>query len=623
MLALSLTQPLTACWIQCFPPEGTVPTGLFGGDSAVFIHCIRMFETGFFSPYANCHSALGAQAAANFPAPFFWLYGVAGIVGRAIGLDAFQTLAWVNAVCGFLYLFAVYRFLRAAFPAIANLAFALFALGGGPAGVLYILTGIAGLHSHAMFEPYFQRFVEYQLAEGVGLSPILMIPRVYYTLPLACCFGAITCCVAARGHDRWSGKSGQASGLSYGAACVLLFLGTLINQRFGPMAWAIILLSVMLDKDAAIAKRVRVSSATFLSVAAAIALGWGLTRNNLAYVQGTLLIGRNQIWLSPFIVAGLFYWLVVPREIAVQIRRLPPFLRLAAFGTIGYLAAFSLLYAGYVVYFGEYWRCLDFTSAVRISDWALIGVLPGVAWSLLRRTGPEDAVDLRAQWAALWFLAFVAVGISAFGQGWLLRLGPQRALAFLGVPLSVLAALGICRLRESRPRIATALTAAILSCGIVSILVASACFQGPLGHRPSRGAFAYTHCELMSKADAEALCHIGGGVVLAPVSYGPSFGDVIAQRRGLSTVYGYGTLCLSDRNSSETMSQVWRFFSRAASEQERRALVRDWCVDYVYCPDSSPVADDVLADLRNTPWLKETARCGRAVVFAADVGAAP
>ena len=642
MLALSLTQPLTAHWIQHFPPVGTVPTGLSGGDSAVFIHCIRMFDTGFFSPYANCHSALGTHSPANFPAPFFWLYGVIGALGRALRLDDFQTLGWANGVCGFLYLFAAYRFLRAAFPRIANLAFGLFALGGGPAGILYVITGFLGLHDHPLFEPYFQRFVEYQLSEGVSLSPILLLPRIYYTLPLACCFGAITCYLIACG----TGRQGHRFALGTAAACVLLFAGTFINQRFGPMAWAVILLYAILDRDSPLASRVVTPAVALVSVCAAIALGWAMMRGNLAYVQGTLAVGRNQIWLSPLIVAALFHWGVVPREIVIHAKRLASFARVAAYGALGYLMAFLLLYVGYNAYFGNLWRCLDFTSAVHMSDWALMGVVAGFAWGIARSRRKEEArrkkkdvlcgdvdslflhpspfilhpssfqpEDRRAQWMVLWFLAFLAVGISAFGQGWFLRLGPQRALAFLGVPVAVLTALGIRRLRETHPCAARALTATILLCGISSILVASACFQGPLGHRPNRGPFAYTHAELITETDAEALEHIDRGVVLAPVTYGPPFGDVIAQRPGLSTVFGYGTLCLSDRDSLAVMRQVQRFFSQDVSEQDRRTLVQDWCVNYVYCPDSTRVEDEVLADLRQIPWLKEVVQYGHAVVF--------
>jgi hypothetical protein len=80
---------------------------------------------------------------------------------------------------------------------------------------------------------------------------------------------------------------------------------------------------------------------------------------------------------------------------------------------------------------------------------------------------------------------------------------------------------------------------------------------------------------------------------------------------------------LSDRDASETLRQVRHFFSREATEQERRALVDDWCVNYIYCPDSSPVAEEVVDALRHTPWLKETATRGRAVVFEVDTGATP
>ena len=61
--------------------------------------------------------------------------------------------------------------------------------------------------------------------------------------------------------------------------------------------------------------------------------------------------------------------------------------------------------------------------------------------------------------------------------------------------------------------------------------------------------------------------------------------------------------------------EVTRFFSPGETQQERRAFVDRWCIDIVYCPDTTPVSQDVVSELAATPWLRERAREGRGVMF--------
>jgi len=605
MIVLSSIPPLTHYWIAHFPPAGTVPTGLHGGDSAVFIHCMRMFDTGFFSPYANCHAEHGTHSAAYFAAPFFWMYGLLGTLGRALGLDAFQALGWVNGVGGFAYLLAAYVFLRQAFPKQANLAFALFALAGGPGGVLYVLTGLFGLHHSPNFEAYFERFAHYQLFEGAGLMPTLAMTRLYYTLPLAGCLWALTLLLK---------RQEDGSRHAHAAAMLLLFVATLVNLRFGPMAWGVFALYLMADARQPVAHRLRLGIMTAAPVALAWLLGALVLRNNPAYVAGALATVRTHIWLSPFIAATIFHLAVVPQEVVRGTRSLPRFMRACAWGTLGYLAAYLVLYAAYNAYYGNVWRCLDFSSAKCVSDWALLGAVAGVVFAFRRPSGAPSEEPAPC-WMALWLLLFLAVGISAFGQGWFLRLAPQRLVVFLPLPLAVATARGIQRVQAGRPRLASALVAVMVACGLCSIAVASACFQGPLGHRPGHGPFAWTHCELMSEADAEVLEHLDKGVVLTPVTWGPALGDVVTVRPNVATVFGYGTLNFTDKRHTDSFDLLHVFFDADTAEAARRKLVDDWCVDYVYCPDSHPVDADVIAALRNTPWLTEVAQCDSAVIF--------
>ena len=608
-IMLSSIPPFTHFWIAHFPPEGTAPTGLHGGDSAVFIHCMRMFETGFFSPYANCKAARGTHSPGYFAAPFFWIYGAVGAIGRALHVDEFQTLGWANGLGGFAYLLAAYLFLREAFPKQANPAFLLFALGGGPGGILFMVTGALGLHGAPDFEAYFERYAHYQLFEGAGLMPVLLMTRLYYTLPLACCLVALALLL--------KGTEG-ASRRFIAAAAVLLFVATLINLRFGPMAWGVFVLYLAADGQRPLSTRARLAAVTAIPVLVAWALGGLMLRKNPAYVAGALATVRTNIWLSPFVAATIFHLTVVPQEVVRGVRRLPRFARTCACAAIGYLVAYLVLYCLYNAYYGNIWRCLDYNSALNISDWALLGAAIGAALGLgspARNVSPCDENAVAHAWIALWLLGLLAVGISAFGHGWFLRLVPQRLIVFLPLPLAVAAARGIQRLHATRPYLARTLTVVMVTCGVCSIVVASACFQGPLGHRPGRGPFAWTHCELMSLADADALDCVDGGVVLTPVTWGPAMGDVAAIRPNTSTVFGYGALNFTDERHTASFELLHAFFNDDTPEASRKKLVDDWCVDYVYCPDCHPVDEHVLAALRDTPWLSEVTRSGKAVLF--------
>lgn len=609
MVALPAVMPITFVWIAFFPPDGAAPTGIHGVDGAVFINCMRMFESGFYTPFANCHAPLGNYSSAYFAAPFFWMYGLLGALGRIIHANEFLLLGVANGVGGFLYLLAAYFLLRTAFPKQAGLAFALFALAGGPGGVLYIATWLLGLHDAPQFESYFYRYALYQLFEGARPSPILAMPRLYYTVSMACCLAAIACFV----------KSTRDPSRGFRvAATVLLFLGTFVNLRYGPMAWGVIVIYLIADASQTLRERTRTALALLLPVALAWVIGWWMLRRSPAYIEGATEHIRTHMWLSPFVSAMLFHLLVVPRQTILGTRSLPRMARIAGSAALGYLAVYGILYVLYNAYYGNLWLCLDVTSAMRISDVSLFGAAVGALWSLARhRTArPCAGVEtLRFGWVSLWLLCFLSIAISAFGQGWFLRLVPERAMIFLGLPFAVLAAKGLQEWRPVRPWLAAAVLAAMLACGLCAIGVASACFQGPLGHRPGKGPYGYAHCELMNKADADLIARIDGGVVLTPVTYGPSFGDVLAIRPGTSVVYGFGSVNLGDRDPAAAKEDIAAFFSVGCAESFRRQFAEQWCVKYVYCPDSHPVSENVMVDLRNTPWLQEVAISGKAVLF--------
>jgi len=606
MIALPAIMPLTFLWIAYFPPAGMAPTGIHGVDGAVFINCMRMLETGFYTPFANCHAPLGTHSSAYFAAPFFWMYGLLGALGRIIHANEFLLLGIANGVGGFLYLLAAYFFLRTAFPKQANLAFALFALAGGPGGVLYVLSWLLDLHHAPQFEPYFYRYALYQLFEGARPSPILAMPRLYYTVSMACCLAAIACFIKSEDTRHKT------------AAALLLFLGTLVNLRYGPMAWGVIVLYLIVNADRSLHDRMRAAMAMLAPVALAWAIGWWMLRRSPAFVEGTTEHIRTHMWLSPFISAMLFHLIIVPRQAALGIRPLRGIARVASSAALGYLAAYTILYVLYNAYYGNVWLCLDVTSAMRISDPSLLGAVAGAAWSIARHHGmtlTADVERVRTGWISLWMLSFLCIAISAFGQGWFLRLVPERAMIFLALPFAVLAAKGLQEWRATRPRLAISLLAVMLVCGLCAIGVASACFQGPLGHRPGQSPYGYAHCEIMNKADADLLARIDGGVVLTPVTYGPSFSDVLAVQPNTGVVYGFGSVNLGDRDPAAAKEDTDAFFSKGCDEFLRRKFVEQWCVRYVYCPDSHPVDENVLEELRRTPWLEEVGVSGEAALF--------
>ena len=609
MIVLPAIMPLTFLWIAYFPPPGTTPTGIHGVDGAVFITCMRMFDTGFYTPFANCHAPLGNHSSAYFAAPFFWMYGVLGALGHLIHANEFLLLGIANGLGGFLYLLAAHFLLRTAFPRQANLAFALFALSGGPGGVLYIVTWALGLHDAPQFEAYFYRYALYQLFEGARPSPILAMPRLYYTVSMACCLGAIACFLK-------SARNPSQGPLA--AAAVLLFLGTFINLRYGPMAWAVIVLYLIADANRTLREKINAAVTMLVPVLIAWAVGWWMLHRSPAYIEGAIKHIRTHMWLSPFISAMLFHMAVVPRQAILGTRALPRMARIASSAALGYLASYGILYVLYNAYYGNLWLCLDVTSAMRISDVSLLGAAAGAVWSIARHRAPQmqgDAESVRLGWVSLWLLCFLSVAVSAFGQGWFLRLVPERAMIFFAVPFAVLAARGIQEWRAIRPRLAAALMILMLVCGLSAIGVASACFQGPLGHRPGKGPYGYAHCELMNTADADLLAKIDGGVVLTPITYGPSFGDVLAIRPDTSVTYGFGAINLADRDPAPATEGIAAFFSEGCEESFRRQFAEQWCVKYVYCPDSHPVSQDVLQELRNTPWLQEVAASDSAVLF--------
>lgn len=609
MLAMGATQPLVHVAIAYFPPAGTVPTGLTIPDSAEFLYAMRMFPTDFASPYATCRTPYGEHYAGYFPFTHLWLYGVLGAAADGLGLDPFMTYGVAAGVAASLYFAAVFALLRQVMPAQCGMAFLLFALSGGLGGVLYLLSGLAGLHGAARFDAYFMRYGMYELFEGPHLLPIAYLPRMYYTLPLALCLTSLNLVIRCA-RDAWAPWRIVVSAL-------LMVLGAAINARTGVFVAAIAFIYLGRRPEFAMWRRVVLMASFVPGIAIAAICTRALLSMNPKLASNLLHVANMAVWFSPLLSAMALHLLVAPREVYARFRSFPPFARLCASAAIGYLGAFAVLFVVYQGYYGNLLTCRDAVVAERISDWALLGAAVGIAWAVRRWRSPWAADEF--EWVVLWSLGFGALSISAFGQGWFLRFGPHRLQVLMWLPLCMLSALALERLRVVRPLAARAFVAAFLVCGVSTIAAGVAFFQAPIGRTDARGPYPRLHVSVMSLADAHVLESLGEGRVLAP----PPGGDAVVFTRGNPVVYGIASFNMAEEPELRLGADVTRFFDSAASDVERLAIVRQWCADYVYCPDTWPVSIEVVSQLRDTPWLEEVAAEGQAALFRVADDAAP
>lgn len=591
--------------LRFIPPHMT-PTGLAATDDPQFFHCMRMFATDFFCPYASCHAPLGTHAAGYYCIPYYWLYGVIGSCGRLLAIPEFWMLRLANTAGGIAYLATVYVFLRTVFPRWQTTAFLLYTLGGGLGGVLYIATGLAGLHDTPDFQPLFFRYAWYELMEGAHLSPISHLARLYYMLSLAGCLGALAAFIHALRTERIPPLAWAAT---------LLFAGTLINLRYGPMAWVLAVLYALCGVRTPPHRRAIYTAVLAVPVVLAWVIGWLMLRTNPTYVPGVTESVRSAMWFSPFVSASALYWIAGAGALWSHARALRGWPRLLGYAGMGYLAAYGLAYIAYNGYYGNALRCLDATAAIRISDPALIGAVIAALWAVARRSPVSTAPDPASTWNLLWLVGGTAVAISAFGQGWFLRFAPQRIMVLLGLPLSILAAQGLEQWRERHPAWAIGWKTAMVAAGVASGTVMWLCFHGPLGYHGPESAFAWPHAEMMSRADADLLPLVRGGTVLAPPEQNPSFGDLAALLPGTRAVYGHMSINMSDVPVSRSRADVARFFAKDTSGDFRRALAEQWCVDYIYCPETPSVDEETVRAFEATSWLEPVARAGHGVVF--------
>ena len=589
----ALLQPLVHVLVMYGAPDDVVPTGLHKPDSAIYLHAMQMFETGFHSPYATCQSPVGDHSVRFFLHPAYVIYGAAGELASWIGISNFMMLGIVNGLAGLCYLLAAYHLLRAMAPRYAAAAFVLFTCSGGLGGPIYMISAASGVVDTASFSQWFYRFAIYDLVEGTNLSPQLLMTRMYYTLPMALGFAGFTTCLTA-----W--RIPCNTHLRFGQ--IMLFLCALFNARLGPPMGAIALLYLFSDGQR-LQKLVALAVPLVLGVVCATLV---MTRH-MSVFGNTLSAVRQEAWLTSYISAGFPLLLVAVPVVLRDLRGLTGTFRVVAFGCTGYLLVYLLLFILYQAYYGTLLIGADHAAALRVSDFALFGFVCGAVWSLVGAArGEQPELD----WVVVLFLVFTVIAVSAFGQGWFLRFAPQRMLVFLGIPLAILAARSLAQMRGRTPMLWRAAIAAVAVCGVTSLLVSNLVFQGPMGMRPGLASDIGMHAAYMSRDDSECLAQLGPGTVVAP----PPYNDILSLRDGVTVLGGYGGLALSDQGAN-VRADVDRFFSTAASAAERTEILDRWCVAHVLLPSDARNREALAAAFSQTPALTQINERGDARLY--------
>ncbi|MCC6153036.1 MAG: hypothetical protein IT367_04725 [Candidatus Hydrogenedentes bacterium] len=118
--------------------------------------------------------------------------------------------------------------------------------------------------------------------------------------------------------------------------------------------------------------------------------------------------------------------------------------------------------------------------------------------------------------------------------------------------------------------------------------------------RPGLASDIGMHAAYLNKDDAECLTALGSGTVAAP----PPYNDILSLRDGVTVLGGYGGLALSDQGAN-LRAEVDRFYSTAASPEERTAFLQRWCVANVFLPSDVRYRDALEAAFAQMPVLAQ------------------
>ena len=617
---IGLYDPVLHLYLQYGLPEGRVATGLHMADDSYCMYMMGMLYTDFFSPFITCQHPEEFLSIHAYVLPHCWIYGVYGWCANALGINTFVALAIGNGACCAFLLWSVFRFLRHVHPKTASLAFLIFSVGGGIAGVAFLLSLLNGWVDHPQFDAFFLRTARYELFEGAFLSPLAMVQRLYYTLPIGLGFflfpGFMKACqrTSARAHR---------------VPATLFFLLVLFQARIGPL----FLLGMIswLACAGAVPWRRKFFIIGGYGFVAALALSIAVTLGNLNPVNSfnvSHFLRFSLLFGSFLSVAGLKIVAALP-AFWMALRRLRGVLGLVAWTLAGYIITHGAGWAAYQIYYGNLLGRGEWAVLSRLWPWTLLGLPLGLAVGLLHAKFPppsapatrEDSA-LQRRWVLLWFLALCAASLPHPPSGPYLGATPERLLVMMGVPLAMLAASGLHLWRAYVPVLANALTLIILVCGAASMAVSMLFFQGPVGVEDEESPFHEMHWESIPRNEAEIIALIEEGVVLAPAISTPVYTDIIVKMRpGTSTLFGQGALGHSDQNMEIMSNDVVRWFRPDGLDAYRRDFVDAWCVNYIFCPATNPINAETLAQLKNTPWLEKVAESEGAVLFHVREGA--
>lgn len=602
---MAALEPIMHCWLRHGLPEHLAHTGFHIGDTPFFLTAMNIFQNGFLSPYAIPESPHGMHSMAYFALPHHWLYGGLGLVARLFHADPFVALGVANGVCGALFFWAVWRFLCAASPARAKTAFLLFSFPGGLGGILFAAVSLGcwlgaafPVCTPAGFEAFFHRYARYELIEGPFIAPWLILPRLYYTLPLALGFFALTRLL------RRTAEAPPRGGVDV-SGMLLIFLAAYFNARVGMMFGAAAVCLLYTLRAVPLRARMQMGCAFLLPIMLAAGLVSFQFQWNPTGAANVSMLLRRSAWFGSLASALFWHMLCLPAGLRPALRGLPKLGYAAAFAAMGYIACFGLLYLAHQLYYGNLTRGGDTAAAVAVSDLALAGALAGLAYGFWRKRTPREE-NTHNGWMALWFLSFLWVSIAAFGQGWFMRFMPERFMVLLGVPIALLTAEGLAQIRaQGKPRLARVLLGVLLGCGLCSLAVSAVFFQLPVEQPACGGVFRWTHSEIMHPADASILAVLDAGTVLTPASGPPFMGDVaVCANPRLRTVFGQPSLEFSGALMGPLAGEVQRFFAPDTPDSARRAFIQRYQVDYVWCPATHPVDPEALAQLRRAAWLE-------------------
>ena len=258
---------------------------------------MRIF-TNDFSRRSGVHEQRGSNNPWLFALPHHWVYG--GLGWARTGSGWMRFLRWASRMAwrarSFWRWRSFFRFviLSARGPGVCD-----FCLGGGIGGLLWLGTLPFGVHGQAGVEGWFHRLARYELIEGPFLLPALVMPRLYYTLPLGIGFAALMAFISAAGREHPMPDK---------KAILLQFLCTYLNARVGILFWGVAVCFIAAQPVVRRSRKWRYGLYYLLPTAVAamlVSIPFGMNSHGAANVAMLL---RRSAWFGSLVTATLLLW---------------------------------------------------------------------------------------------------------------------------------------------------------------------------------------------------------------------------------------------------------------------------------------------------------------------------